>query len=1033
MPQIGSLVEVRGRRWVVAGVDDSGDTLVELQSVEDGRFDETLTVAWRVETDASVLEAGSLPDVAGDFDPPEQLAAFLDAVAWGAVTTADAGMLQAPFRSGVAVENYQLEPVSRALTAPRVNLLLADDVGLGKTIEAGLVIQELLLRQRARRVMIVCPAGLTVKWQQEMAEKFGIDFTIVNAEQCKRLRLTHGSAANPFEVYPFVIVSLPWLRGAHARRLLDEVLPAGGPVTERRFDVLVLDEAHHVAPAAPKQRYAVDSKQTTLIRWLAPHFEHRLFLSATPHNGYPESFTALLELIDDQRFARGVAPDETSRREVVVRRLKSDIVDADGQRVFAERADVAPLEVDYSESERAVHRLLVRFTQARRERLGNRRRKSTDLVTLLLKKRLFSSPAAFGRTVEVLRRGYASPGVGGDDEDWFDDYDDGDVSDEELVGLEETALAKATNGMQPGEEELGLLDEMARWAANNTANPDAKARKLIEFLEAVCRPDGKRWTDERVVVFTEYRDTQDWLLRQLEQQGMRSDRIGLLHGGLTAEEREALRQEFQSAPDEQESRVRILLATDAASEGIDLHWHCHRVVNYDIPFNPNKLEQRIGRIDRYGQSKSPQVHHFVSTGWEDTADTFAGDLEFLARVARKVAQIKVDLGAVNAVLAGSVQRRMLGQRVDVESELAAKQRKGRVPSDSDVRGRVARLRDQLEQAKERLNLTPAAVERVVRTALPLARQAGLTAVEGPPPPGGGSDYPDDAALFEVPALTGPWVRATTGLPHPLRPEQRRPVTFDPVVAAHHREDVVYAHLGHPLVAMSTGLLRAAVTSPQVGLARVTAVQSDDPDLESTLLGAFARFLIVGADGIRLHEEVMHAGGWLRDGGFVRERSVNRLGGLLRPALARGKPVPPHVHARLVRAWPGVKPNVLRALEARAKTRHESLLAVLEQRRGAEADRVNANLDRFALSLRRALGLEERDGYYQPMLDLAELADAAERRQAEADRRKWQARLAELDGERAAELAKIDHRYGDPKPLMFPVAVVAVVPRREVVR
>lgn len=299
-----------------------------------------------------------------------------------------------------------------ALTAPRVNLLLADDVGLGKTIEAGLVIQELLLRQRARRAMIVCPAGLTVKWQQEMAEKFGIDFTIVNAEQCKRLRLTHGSAANPFEVYPFIIVSLPWLRGPRAKRLLEEVLPVDGPTTRRRFDLLVLDEAHHVAPAAPQQRYAVDSKQTKLIRWLAPHFEHRLFLSATPHNGYPESFTALLELIDDQRFARGVTPDETARREVVVRRLKTDIVDENGDRVFAERANVAPLEVDYSADEREVHRLLSEFAKARQERLGNRRRKSTDLVTLLLKKRLFSSPrfrshggCVAGRVQRQRRRG----------------------------------------------------------------------------------------------------------------------------------------------------------------------------------------------------------------------------------------------------------------------------------------------------------------------------------------------------------------------------------------------------------------------------------------------------------------------------------------------------------------------------------------------------------------------------------------------------------------------------------------------------
>src|SRR5205823_5222661 len=156
---------------------DSGRsaTLVHLQSVADGRFGDTLSVIWEVEPGRRVLDRGSLPDAAtGRFDPPSRLAAFLDAVRWSAVASADVRTLQAPFRSGVAVEPYQLEPVSRAVGAPRVNLLLADDVGLGKTVEAGLVAEELRLRGRAHRVMVVCPAGLTLKWRDEMADKFGL-------------------------------------------------------------------------------------------------------------------------------------------------------------------------------------------------------------------------------------------------------------------------------------------------------------------------------------------------------------------------------------------------------------------------------------------------------------------------------------------------------------------------------------------------------------------------------------------------------------------------------------------------------------------------------------------------------------------------------------------------------------------------------------------------------------------------------------------------------------------------------------------
>ncbi|HEY8457768.1 MAG TPA: SNF2-related protein, partial [Actinopolymorphaceae bacterium] len=220
---IGALVSVRGQRWVISDVD-VGDRshLVSLQSVEDGRYGETLQVIWEVEPGRQILPSGSLPQVEeGGFDPPQRLAAFLDAVRWSAVTSAEVRTLQAPFRSGVAIEDYQLEPVARAVDAPRVNLLLADDVGLGKTIEAGLVAQELLLRHRARRIMIVCPAGLTVKWRDEMAEKFGLSFTIIDSRCCAEVRRTHGSAANPFNVFPLCIVSLPWLRSAKAQRLLD--------------------------------------------------------------------------------------------------------------------------------------------------------------------------------------------------------------------------------------------------------------------------------------------------------------------------------------------------------------------------------------------------------------------------------------------------------------------------------------------------------------------------------------------------------------------------------------------------------------------------------------------------------------------------------------------------------------------------------------------------------------------------------------------------------------------------------------------
>ncbi|MDA2810655.1 DISARM system SNF2-like helicase DrmD [Nocardiopsis sp. RSe5-2] len=1056
-PAPGSLVAVRGQKWVVSDVDHAdGGTLVTLQNTDSGRYGETLSVLWEIEPGRRVLPRGSLPPVSPDrFDPPERLAAFLDAVRWSAVTSADTRTLQAPFRSGVAIEDYQLEPVTRAVGAPRVNQLLADDVGLGKTVEAGLVAQELLLRHRAQRIMVVCPAGLTVKWKDEMAEKFGLDFTVIDSDRCAQVRRDYGSAANPFKVYPLTIVSLSWLRGPKAQRLLDEVLPAGGAMgpEDRVFDLLILDEAHHVAPAAPKQVYAVDSQQTKLIRRLAPHFTHRLFLSATPHNGYQASFTALLEILDDQRFARGVEPDPAAVKDTVVRRLKRDITDADGNPRFVER-DARSLPVDYPESEREIHGLLTRFAELRRRKLTTRRgRKATDLVTLLLKKRLFSSPAAFAHTVEVYLETLRAKGrpldpladQDGEDEvpEWMEDFYDeaAAYSDEELAEAEDDALDR-TRPMQPDpdDDETALLERMLEWAQDHEALPDAKATKLIEYLTAVCKPD-EHWTNERVVVFTEYRDTLDWLRELLRQQGLGGDRVAELHGGLGTDERERLRVAFQKEPSEHP--VRILLATDAASEGIDLQRHCHRLVNYDIPFNPNKLEQRIGRIDRYGQTQTPEIRHFVGTGWDTAVDSYEADLEFLSRVATKVARMEEDLGSVNAVLSDAVQRRMLGQGAPVDVD-AAGAKGDRVPSEANVREQVRRVRTELERTVEELGITPVRVKRVVDTALGLARQQSLR------------PHVDEKhfaeGMFEVPPLTGSWVRASEGLTEKPaagsgdgggkgrgrgreEPLRQLPVTFDPEVAKG-RDDVVLAHLNHPLVAMSTRLLQTAVSNDQVGLDRVTAVVSDDPDLEDVLVGAFSRFVLVGADGMRLHEEVLHAGGWLPEGGrFRRLENLGALRGMLDRGLTDGTPLAGPVWHRIHQRWTDrASDGLMKAIEWRKETRLESLRRRLEQREAEERERATEVIDRFSATLRAALAEDDADAE-NALFSTAEVTRTTkeEREQYRKDRMNWEKRLEMLAAERDRELEAIAARYSRQEPHSFPVAVVFVVPKREAVR
>lgn len=289
LPEPGQVVQVRGAAWAVTDIVEQGlprssaddgqprlDHVVTLQSLDEDRMGEELRVIWELEVGNSVVPDRGLPEniEAVDFDSPETLGAFVDAVRWGAVASAKPGDFQSPFRSGATLEPYQLEPLRRALEAPRTNLLLADDVGLGKTIEAGLVIEELLLRHRARSVIIVCPPSLSLKWRDEMREKFGLDFVIVDSDRMAEDRRTYGLAANPLRLHPRVIVSMAWLPGVRAQRLLREVLAdAERSQTARRyaFDVLVVDEAHHVAPAAPSavgggRGYAVDSQRTRALR-----------------------------------------------------------------------------------------------------------------------------------------------------------------------------------------------------------------------------------------------------------------------------------------------------------------------------------------------------------------------------------------------------------------------------------------------------------------------------------------------------------------------------------------------------------------------------------------------------------------------------------------------------------------------------------------------------------------------------------------------------------------------------------------------
>ena len=1041
LPEPGQVVEVRGSTWaatdvVVQGLSRSpADEAtaaptglqheVTLQSLDEDRMGEELRVIWELEVGHTVLPDQGLPEeiTPEGFDNPGTIGALVDAVRWGAVTSADPKRFQSPFRAGITLEPYQLEPLRRALAAPRTNLLLADDVGLGKTIEAGLVVEELLLRHRARSVIIVCPPSLSLKWREEMRDKFGLDFTIVNAAALADTRRAHGLAANPFRLYPRIIVSMDWLPRVSAQRLLREVLADACRSTSARryvFDVLVVDEAHHVAPAAPTataqgRGYAVDSQRTIALRRLAEHCEHRLFLSATPHNGYTESFTALLEMIDPRRFSRGAEIDHSALAEVAVRRLKTQV---EGARAFQRRVlSTLPFTPSAEEEERFAL-LDALLKDSARER-GHRR---LGIAALLLKKRFLSSPWAFARTMSRYLEASAGNREWAEEDSYYAEIMGSGQSDEEegLAEQPEFEALRAAKSDDPLAAATGSqIEDLITWAQGFQYRPNSRLEALSDFLAAVCRPDGRTWTNERVVVFTEYADTVEWLVAVLRSRGYNEHRLGVIQGSTPREQREALR--FAFTEDPAKEPIRVLVATDAAGEGIDLQDYCHRLVNFDVPFNPSRLEQRIGRIDRYGQVHPPEIFSFIPVAGSRDSYLLNGDLDFVGRLVEKVATTRSDLGAVNPLVDAEVSRRFLGvsaKRTTARS--ADEDAVNKVMAGSvSMNRQLTELARTYEERREELHLSPGACRRVVDEALRLTRQPLLIET---------GDERTDAPLYCVPQLAPAWQGALAGLDTVRAPGQWRPITFTELDGQDRERlgrDVVPIHLGHALMQKAARVLRSSVLSSEHALSRVTAVVV--PDWETTCVASVARLVLVGRGGLRLHEEVFVTGLRLRGQNLAEEKVHDLLDRVLDgdDLQAAGTGVREH----LARAWmqegTRMRERLTTEMGKRAERQADRVRDQLESRCKDDAERARGIFAAFRRNLQdslRAIRQSEDDGQDA----LFTLVTDEQRRQRARDIRAMEERLDVLDEEEAREVDGIQERYRDIRPYVSQVALVFAV-------
>ncbi len=1022
--ECGQLVEVRKRQWVVTEISKSAfggsnaQHLVTLISLDEDASNETLQVVWEIEPGARILESAGLPTISG-WDDHQRMEAFLDAIRWGGSVNADRSFIQAPFRSGIQIKDYQLDPLVRAIDMARVKLLIADDVGLGKTIEAGLVIQELISRHRARSVLIVCPASLQEKWKVEMHSRFGLDFKIVNTEFIKQLRRERGITANPWSSFPRLIASMDWMKTGEGLRLMKDCLPPQANYP-RKFDVLVVDEAHNVSPSG-SINYAIPSLRTQLIRTIAPHFEHRLFLSATPHNGFQQSFTALLELLDDQSCVRGVMPEEKVRKRLIVRRLKSDLPG------FAQR-ELHALQVNYSAEEKNAHSLLKQYSDMRSgQGLGS------AFIQKLLKKRLFSSPRAFASTLQkhkdtIEGKRNAPARTKGSMKERIlrkaleraeEDY----ASDSRFEQAIEDAIVAATeNEDSLTIDQVQIIDQLLGWANQNANRKDSKADAILQWLEQHLKTNGQI-NENRVILFTEYRATHSWLFEILTSNGWGGDLIESLHGGTDDKEREKIKAAFQAHPSK--APVRILLATDAASEGIDLQNHCNFMIHVEIPWNPNVLEQRNGRIDRFGQ-KQDKVHiwHPVGSklpqdavGEETNPGDLDGDLEFLLILARKVNNQREDLGALSPVLIKQAEEVMLGNRrtLDTKSvEEKAEVARRYVAAEKELKLRIDRLHERVLQTRKDFHITPDRIERAVSIALEIAEKPTLK-------PATLSGLNGSSNAFEVPMLTGSWEQATVGLIDP-HDGKRRPITFDHEIVEG-RDDVVLAHLQHKLVQMCLRLLRMEVWAPpesaklhRVSIRKIPSSLSQEPQVI-----VWSRLVVTGGTRYRLHEELTFAGGELKASGFARERTIGRLEEMLEAA----QPATPDdsLFHRLQDGFQANKDNVMQAVNARSRERLQFLMNTLERRRDKELDDVEKLLD----ELEKMINKELEDSKKPEQLDFMDKLQPDERETLQRDLNALKSRLDRIPEERQEEKKNLLRRYEEPTDRTFPVAVEFLVP------
>lgn len=582
----GARVKIRGSEWVVKRVEQSGSDgrVIHATGISELVRHKTASFLERLESKNIIVldpaETKLVPDRSPQF---RDTRLFLESLLRQSPVVGNA--LWLGHTAAVDDLPYQLDPARQALEQPRQRILIADAVGLGKTIEIGILLSELMIRGRARRILVVTTRSMMPQFQKELWSRFTIPLVRLDSVGIARIQTQITSNSNPFHYYDKTIISIDTLKQDNQFRSWLE---------KSYWDVIVIDEAHNAAA-----RGGAKSLRNKVAALLADHSDSLIMASATPHDGKAGSFASLMNMLNPTAIAdpEKYGPDDI--KGLFLRRFKKDIhqqlASSLKERIVIRDA------VDASAAEEHAFDIL---SGTKFRSFDGNRRTGQLLFRIVLEKALFSSPAAARHTIkERLKK----------------------------ITSKDTPEASADR------EQLQLLD--ASFAAID-AGHFTKYRRLVEIL----RPGGAlRWDpnnpEDRLVIFTERLETLEFLRQNLARDlNLTKEQVAAVHGsGISEDDLTTIVEDFG----QRQSPIRLLLATDIASEGLNLHYLCHKLIHFDVPWSLMVFQQRNGRIDRYGQERIPQIVYLMTTS---ANEDIRGDLRILELLTQKDEEATKNIG-----------------------------------------------------------------------------------------------------------------------------------------------------------------------------------------------------------------------------------------------------------------------------------------------------------------------------------------------------------------------------------------------------